>query len=358
METIRVILSLAAIKKLVICQMDVKGAYLNGMLKETVYMRQPTGYEDNTGCTCQLIKMLYGLKQSGCEWNKELDNKLKKHDFNQLRSDPCTYIRHKGDDSEIITIWVDDFLLFATTEDLMRKMKKDIESEWETTDLREPTKIVGIEIMRQGSAIRITQEKYIESILCRERMEYANPVTMPMDPNQKLEPNPDNNGPNCSNSYAHLLGELQFLANTTRPDIAYAINRLAAYTANPSMQHMSALKWVLHLAGMRTLGITYSGNSGQKETNLFQGYADAVFANVDGCKSTSGYIFKSGGGAITWCSKKQTTIALLLTEAEYIVLSEASREVCWLRNLYAELGELQNAPSIIMGDNEGAIAMA
>jgi hypothetical protein len=125
------------------------------------------------------------------------------------------------------------------------------------------------------------------------------------------------------------------------------------------MQHTSALKQVLqYLAGTRTLGITYSGNSGQRETNLFQGYADAVFANVDGCKSTSGYIFKSGGGAITWCSKKQTTIVLLLTEAEYIALSEASREVCWLRNLYAELGESQNEPSVIMGDNEGAIAMA
>jgi hypothetical protein len=140
METIRVILSLAAIKKLVICQMDIKGTYLNGTLKETVYMRQLTGYEDDTGHICQLIKMLYGLKQSGREWNKELDNKLKKHDFNKLRSDPCTYIRHKGDDPEIITVWVDDFLLFATMEDLMRKMKKDIESEWETTDLGEPQK--------------------------------------------------------------------------------------------------------------------------------------------------------------------------------------------------------------------------
>jgi hypothetical protein len=82
---------------------------------------------------------------------------------------------------------------------------------------------VGIEITRQGSVIRITQEKYIESILHRERMEYANPIAMHMDPNQKLELNPDNNEPNCSNSYACLLGELQFLANTTRPDIAYAI---------------------------------------------------------------------------------------------------------------------------------------
>jgi len=78
METIQAILALVPIKGLKIQQMDVKGAYLNGILKEKVYMRQPEGYEDSTGRVCELIKTLYGLKQSGREWNKELDEKLKK----------------------------------------------------------------------------------------------------------------------------------------------------------------------------------------------------------------------------------------------------------------------------------------
>jgi hypothetical protein len=72
--------------------MDVKGAYLNGTLKEKVYMRQPEGFDDGTGRVCELIKTLYGLKQSGCEWNKELDKKLRKRGFERLRSDPCAYI--------------------------------------------------------------------------------------------------------------------------------------------------------------------------------------------------------------------------------------------------------------------------
>jgi hypothetical protein len=84
METIRAVLALSAIKDFVIQQMDVKGAYLNGTLKEKVYMHQPDGYADDTERVCKLIKMLYGLKQSGCEWNKELDIKLKKHNFRHL----------------------------------------------------------------------------------------------------------------------------------------------------------------------------------------------------------------------------------------------------------------------------------
>ena len=358
METIRVLLAMAAIKRFEIQQMDVKGAYLNGTLREIVHMRQPEGYEDNSDRVCRLVKTIYGLKQSGREWNKELDTKLKKHSFRQLRSDPCAYIRKSDNDSEIITVWVDDFLLFATTVKLMEKMKADIRSEWEVTDLGEPTKIVGIEITRRESTIKITQQKYIESILRREGMENANPVAMPMDPNMRLEPNPDGNEGNKSNSYARLLGELQFLANATRPDITYAVNRLAAYTANPSLQHVGAIKRVLrYLVGTKTLGITYQSQNQRTDNNLFHGYSDAAFANTDDQKSTSGHVFVSAGGAMTWSSKKQTTVALSSTEAEYVAISEASREAYWLRSLYEELGEDQNSPSVIKGDNEGSIAM-
>ena len=95
----------------------------------------------------------------------------------------------------------------------------------------------------------------------------------------------------------------------------------------------------------------------RNDANLFYGYADAAYANTDDHRSTSGYVFKVGDGAITWRSKKQTTIALSSTEAEYIALSEAGREACWLRNLYDELGYTQRNPIIIKGDNEGSIAM-
>jgi hypothetical protein len=239
----------------------------------------------------------------------------------------------------------------------MQKMKNDLHSEWDITDLGEPTKIVGIEITRTDNSITISQTQYIEAILKREGLDHVNPVSMPMDPNVKFQPNPDGNEGNCSNSYARVLGELQFLVNTTRPDIAFAVNRLTVYTANPSLQHVGALKRILkYLAGTGTHGITYSKIP--LSGNLFHRYADAAYANVDDCKSTSGYIYLMAGGAITWRSKKQMTVALSSTEAEYIALSEAGREACWLRNLFEELGFPKLALTLLKGDNDGSIAMA
>jgi hypothetical protein len=94
------------------------------------------------------------------------------------------------------------------------------------------------------------------------------------------------------------------------------------------------------------------------DSNIFYCFSDAAFANADDRRSISGYVYLSNGGAITWGSKKQTTIALSSTEAEYVALSEASREAMWLRHLYGELGYTQKEPILLLGDNDGSIAMA
>ena len=195
--------------------MDIKGAYLNGFLKETIYMRQPEGFNDGTGKVCHLVKTIYGLKQSGREWNSELDAKLITFGFSQLLSDLCACIKWDGDKISIITVWGDDLLLFTSTDKLMSKIKTDIKSAWDTTDIGEPSKIVGIEITMNDNLVSISQQKYIENILWREHMLNANPVGMPLDYNIQLEPNPDGNQGDHSNSYTRLLEEFQWVANTT-----------------------------------------------------------------------------------------------------------------------------------------------
>ena len=107
---------------------------------------------------------------------------------------------------------------------------------------------------------------------------------------------------------------------------------------------------------MGIYGITYRNSP--IHPDAFMGYADAAFANNEDYKSTSGYVFIAQGGAITWRSKKQKTIALSSTEAEYVAISEAAREACWLRSLYDELGYTQEDPTLIRGDNDGSIAIA
>jgi transposase InsO family protein len=356
MESIRAVLAIATAKRLLIQQMDVKGAYLNGKLKETIYMRQPDGFEDGTGRVCHLLRTLYGLKQSGREWNAEFDSKMRARGYKRSRADPCIYTRNDADKTAMITVWVDDLLLFADSKATMEEMKKDIRTEWETTDMGEPSKIVGIEIDQSYDAIKISQKKMIQGILERQGLADANTVNMPLDPTIKILPNPDGNEGSRSNSYAQLLGELQFIANSTRPDIAFAVNRLASYTANPSMQHQTALKRILrYLAGTRNHGITYKHTP---DPVTFHGYADASYKNRDDGKSTSGYVFIAAGGAITWRSNKQTVTALSSTEAEYIALWESGKEASWLRNLYKDLGHTQVNPTTLISDSTGAISIA
>ncbi len=249
-------------------------------------------------------------------------------------------------------------LLFATTIQLKIKAKADIESEWEVTDLGTPTKIVGIELTITDEYISISSSQYIENVLRKEGMAQSNAVSTPLDHNIPLEPNPKGNLGDRSNSFARLLGELQYIANATRPDITYAVNRLASYMANPSLQHTTALKRILrYLSGTKTYCITYKALS--ERADFFSGYADAAYSNADDNRSTTGYVFLAGEGAITWNSKRQISTALSSTEAEYVALSEAAREACWLRNLYTELGLLkEDMPMVICGDNEGSIAMA
>ena len=322
LEMIQAILVIAPTWKLHIQQMDIKGAYLNGTLREHVYMQQPEGFADMTRQVCLLVKTLYGLKQAGRKWNIKLNTKLRRRGYARLHSDPCAYIWCIGDDFAIITVWVDDLLLFTMSTKLMNKMKSDMKAEWEVTDLGEPSKIVGIEIMTNEDSIAISQSKYIESILKKEGLERCNPVAMPLDPGNPLKLNPEGNVGDQSNSFARLLGELQFIANATRPNIAYTVNRLASYTANPSLQHVGALKRILwYLSGTRNLGIVYRALP--QQPSFFYGYVDASYGNADEHKSIMGYIFLAGNGAITWSSRKQISVVLSLTEAEYVALSEA-----------------------------------
>jgi hypothetical protein len=166
---------------------------------------------------------------------------------------------------------VNNLLLFTSSEMMMQHMKDAISSEWEVTDLGEPKKLVGIKITMDDDSVTISQQKYIEGILEREGMLDANAVGMPLHPHIKIVPNPEANEPNRCNTFSQCLGELQFLANMTRPDISYPVNRLGAYMANPSLQHYAALKQILrYLSGTRTFGITYRGSKYEiNEGNLF-----------------------------------------------------------------------------------------
>ena len=146
----------------------------------------------------------------------------------------------------------------------------------------------------------------------------------------------------------------------TQPDIAYTIGWLAAFIANPSMAHYSAVKKVIrYLAGMRDYGIMYSTKPTHLQNkDLFFRYADARFNNQLEGQSMSGYVFILYGGAIMWGFQKQNIVAFLTgTEAKYIMLSETGHEAVWLLNLYKELGFNQGT-ILLIGDNQESIGIA
>ena len=262
LETICTILVQAVKKDWKIQQMDVKGAYLNGILKEEIYMKQPKGYDDETGRLCQLIKTLYGLKQSGCKWNKELNGQLESKGFTSLHSDLCVYIWCTNRNIEIITVWVNDLLLFSNTPDIMDHLQGELQTLFELTNMGDLTKIVRIEIKHNCAqkSLRITQNKYIESILEKWGMKDANSIKVPMDPKLQLERS-DSTELGYSTAYALLIGSLMYTAITTCPDIAYAVSWLPSFTANPNMSHWTAAKQVLrYLAGTQDMGVRYTIN--------------------------------------------------------------------------------------------------
>jgi hypothetical protein len=152
-----------------------------------------------------------------------------------------------------------------------------------------------------------------------------------------------------------------YAAVGTRPDIAFAINRLVSFTVNPTMCHWTAAKHVLrYLKGTKNMGITYSKSESDSmiSQNNFTGYSDASFTNNYDRTSVSGYVFVSAGGAVTWGSKKQNIVSLSTTKAEYVCLSDVACKATWLCNLYAKIGYLQKEPTLVYGDNLGSLAIA
>ncbi|GJW95411.1 zinc finger, CCHC-type containing protein, partial [Tanacetum coccineum] len=240
--TIRLLLALAAIHNLVIHQMDVKTAFLNGDLEEEVYMKQLEGFvmPGNEHKVCKLVKSLYGLKQVPKQWHQKFDEVVLLSGFLLNQADKCVY--NKFDNSGkgvIICLYVDDMLIFGTDQNQVDKTKKFLSSKFSMKDMGEADVILGIKIKRENKGIVITQSHYIEKILKKFNREDCSPVSTPMDPVEKLKPNTGK--PVDQLEYSRAIGCLMYAMTSTRPDIAYAVGRLSRFTSNPSRQHWQAI---------------------------------------------------------------------------------------------------------------------
>ncbi|WVZ63197.1 hypothetical protein U9M48_012849 [Paspalum notatum var. saurae] len=354
MTTIHVLLSLAVSYGLIIHQMDVKTAFLNGELEEEIYMEQPDGFvvKGQKSKVCKLLKSLYGPKQAPKQWHEKFDTTLISAGFAVNEADSCVYYRYGGGKGVILCLYVDDILIFGTDIDVINKVKSFLSTKFDMKDLGEADVILNIKLIKDESGITLSQTHYVEKVLSRFGYIDSKPSPTPYDPSVTLKKNKriDVN----QLKYSQIIGSLMYLASATRPDISFAVSKLSRFMSNPGTDHWHALERVMcYLKGTMSYGIHYSGHRA-----VLEGYSDANWISDDELYATSGYVFMLGGGAVSWRSCKQTILTRSTMEAELAALDTASVEAGWLRELLMDLPVVEKPiPAIFMNcDNQTAIA--
>ncbi len=225
-------------------------------------------------------------------------------------------------------------------------------------DLGAAKTYLGIRIIRDrpNHILTIDQESYIEETIEKFGMTNAHPTNIPLPSSVHYEPSKVEATPSLRHEYQSIIGTLLYVMLGTRPDISFAVTRLSSFNQNPSQLHLNAARHILkYLKGTKDYKIKYDGAS---RAGLL-GYSDSDWAeNRDDRHSTSGYVFLMAKGAVSWVSRKQKTVSLSSTEAEYMGLSDSCRQTAWLRSFQQELGFAVNKPTPLCGDNQGSIFLA
>lgn len=350
--SIRIILSIAAQRRMMLKQFDVKTAFLNGDLKECVYMEQPMGFSNGSNQVCKLMKSLYGLKQASRAFNEKFTYFIRLFGFITSKVDPCVFISKCNGKLTIMAIHVDDGLIVSDDGDYIDLIINHLNKNFEVTSMDIGT-FLGLEIKKfDDGSIFIHQTEYAKKVLEKFNMQNCNGVSTPGDPNQVLHRFDESE--KSTYPYRELVGSLMYLSIATRPDITHALIVASRYMEQPTLTHERAVKRILkYINKTFNHGIFYSSN----QTLNLDAYSDANFAgDIDTRRSTSGFVCLYNG-PISWCSELQKCVSLSTAESEYIAGASCVRELVWLKNIFCEiLGDSKFKINLFM-DNESAIRL-
>ncbi|KAI5333503.1 hypothetical protein L3X38_023634 [Prunus dulcis] len=357
LDTIRTLIALAAQKEWNMYQLDVKSAFLNGVLKEEVYVEQPQGFvqKNEEIKVYKLNKALYGLKQAPRAWYDEIDSYFNKAGFKKSPSEATLYIKtDKGSGILIVSLYVDDIVYTGSCGEMLERFKNDMMKHYEMTDLGLLYHFLGMRVVQNDKFIFLHQKKYAMKVIERFGLKGCKSVATPLVANERLCKE-DGSEMADESEYRQIVGSLLYLT-ATRPDIMFASSLLARFMHNPTRKHMGTAKRVLrYVQGTLEYGVEYK--KGMAATLI--GYCDSDWAgSEDDRRSTSGYVFTLGSGMFSWASIKQNTVALSTAEAEYVSVAEATSQAKWLRFILEDFGEEQVDGTQILCDNTSAIAMA
>ena len=360
--SIRILLSLAAAHDWECHHMDVKTAFLNGELEEEIYMEQPKGFikPGEEHLVCKLKKSLYGLKQSPRAWNKKLHEQLNKAGFTRCEADHSVYYSLKDDGAHVfLLVYVDDLIILANLLSALQSCKDSLNKSFKMTDLGEASHFLGMEISRDRAArtLSIHQGSYIKTVLDRFGMADCAPLSIPLAVGTKFPPLAEKES-SFMLQYQKLVGSLMYLMVATRPDLAFAVGAVSQFMSSPGEEHLAAVKRIMRYI-KETQEYKLTLGAGVKGKVKLVGYSDADWgANDINRRSISGYTFLLGAGAVSWCSKKQASVALSSTESEYMALTQAAKEAIWIKRLLTEIGYMESDDLVIHVDNQGCMALA
>jgi hypothetical protein len=369
---------------------DFETAFLNGIMDHVVYINIPQGTTrwtlgEQEGL--RLVKALYGTKQAARVWNCMLHEVLIKMGFKANEGDSCLYIHSLK--NMYLAIYVDDLALFFKDKKDCEEFEQVISKQFRIGKASDGNLFIGMHAHHDITAgiSTISQERYITGVVERFGQVGANPVRTPMDTgfeftfNEKL--------PIVTNKpYRELIGCLMYAANGVRADCTFAVNGLARYVNRPQIKHWEAAIRVLrYLGSTRRLGLTFKRKENQcrdtnggpirknnqdllKRTRILnenfmisdlgiQVYVDADWgSDKEDFKSQSGYLVQCMGAPVIWRSRKQQGHSLSTMEAEYVALSEVSKEVMWLNILLNDMGFRSDKAIVIYEDNTACIELA
>lgn len=333
--TLRLVIALAAAHDWDLHHMDVITAFLNGKIKELIYMEQPPGFQlpGSEHLVCKLNRSLYGLKQSPRAWYEEVNSFLCTHGWTRSAADHNLYFIHQQGNIVLLLLFVDDLLITGNNPTQIAEVKLQLSNKYKMKDLGLVHRYLGIEFQKTTSGIFIHQQNYSQKLLTDLDMQHCKPAAVPL-PDGLILTSDTSTAEVDATHYCRIIGKLIYLTNT-RPDLAYSVGILSRFMSRPQQKHLEASHHVLrYIKATTDYGLFFP----KSDSLTLIGYTDSDHA---ACKETrrsiGAYLFQFAGSTITWSSKRQSTVSQSTTEAEYRALSEGAREGVFLRRLLAEL---------------------
>jgi Reverse transcriptase (RNA-dependent DNA polymerase) len=362
-HTLRWMASLGVFSQLEMDMLDIKVAYLHGKIEEELYMKVPQGLT-MPGKVLRLVKAIYGLKQAGNTWHTRLSKHLIKMGFKPTIADKCLFRKQLSKTKFCyICIYVDD-VIFIGTKDMVQLAKRDIMNEFECRDLGKLSYCLGIQFERlKDGSILMHQKKYINEVLAKFNMTDCNGIQTPMElrPMGKTDPyRPRDEGEAKLDiekfKYMTAIGCLMYIAVSTRPDIAFAVNLLARYTTDPCERHWKGVKRILrYLKHTADLGIHFKRHTKEEKLSLLV-YTDAAETDTVNSKHQSGVMTIFNGAITYWQSTKQKRGGILhIADAEMDALLDGTRETMHQLNLVDDLKLKVDKPILIQIDNHAVL---